>query len=460
MEVDQAKETPSGAMVWSLDHLPNEILLKIFRNFSFWELIFYTTISPRWNELCFYLLRDRVTFQLQREMLIPPQFWTPDRCYRDVSYVTDFLPDGSSFYLQPFAEHVQKLDLTFYRADDGSLLEFLRSFGKVVTLALIVDRLQPRKPRPRFLEACAGILPEVRHLTIRCCYLKLLGLLAEVAPRLVTLDVELVVRVLPQFFECQLGALESLTLRLNMSGVDGRTIEDTFPKAALVQFLSQMRHVRKFGIFVDFFYPVFDVASALPSVEELTVSGKFSVMPVNKIFNCVHQMPLLRSLSINVESFHCLELDEPVPQVAALKVTGSIRIHLPTLARTFPNLRVLSVKLQDISTDAELSFALSRWENTLEELSIEIPLECVQKTAAIFNILRKIRKITFDFKDYYMDDIAFLSSIVSMETLQELHIRRVGGEAWRETVPELCERLRCPPSCALFVDGYRVGLNG
>uniref|UniRef100_A0A1Q3F4Z1 F-box domain-containing protein n=1 Tax=Culex tarsalis TaxID=7177 RepID=A0A1Q3F4Z1_CULTA len=455
MEVDQVKETGSGSLAWSLDHLPNEILLKIFSSFNFWELIFYTKISPRWNKLCFYLVRDRVALELQPEMLVPPQEWTQNRRYRNVRFENALLPDFDSSCLQPLAEHVQRLKLTFLEADDGPLVEFLRPFVKLESLELKMGKMHPRKSRPRFLKACSGILPALRQLTIRCCYMKLMGLLAEVAPRLVSLDLELLIRLLPLFFECQFNALESLTLRLNMTGSNGKTITDTFPKEKLVQFLSQMKHVRKFAIFVEFFHPAFDVAAALTAIEELTLGGNFWVLPIKTIFKCLDQLPQLRTLNIAVDSFHWLELEKPLPHVTTLNITGSVRIHLPTLARTFPNLRSLAVILRDISTAAELNFALSAWENSMEELSMQISLEFVQKLIVLFSTLRKIRKIIFDFEDDYMDDIAFLSAIGGQDTLQELHIRRVRGSAWRDTVPELFDRWTS--SCAVFVNGMRVG---
>lgn len=402
----------SNSLLSCHQYFLSQILLEILRHLNFWELIFYTKISTRWNDLCFYLLRDRVTFALQSEMLVQPEVWTPNRCYRDVSFEDRFLPDFSSSCLQPLAEHVQKLALSFLEADDGSLVEFLRPFVKVETLVLKISRMHPRKSRPRFLQACSGILPKLRHLTIRCCYIKLMGLLAEVAPRLATLDLELVVRLMPTLFECQLNELESLTLRLNMTGANGKTITETFPKQKLVEFLGRMKHVRKFAIFVEFFHPAFEVAAALPSIEELTLAGNFWVLPIKTIFNCVYQLPQLRSLNIMVDSFHWLDLDKPLAHVTALKISGSVRIHLPTLARTFPNLKKLAVVLRDISTDAELNYALFAWKNSLEELEFQISLGFIQKTIALFTKLRKIRKMTFDFDDDYMVSQEMCSNVL------------------------------------------------
>uniref|UniRef100_A0A8D8FZ11 (northern house mosquito) hypothetical protein n=1 Tax=Culex pipiens TaxID=7175 RepID=A0A8D8FZ11_CULPI len=95
MEVEQRKEIGGGDETF-IEHLPNEILLMIFRKLTFRQLVRASAVSHRWNELMFYLLKDRVKLHIQGLQFSNTEEWAQNRKYAALTFdaVRFGLPKG------------------------------------------------------------------------------------------------------------------------------------------------------------------------------------------------------------------------------------------------------------------------------------------------------------------------------------------------------------------------------
>lgn len=253
----------------SIEQLPNEILLTIFRNLRFKQLLNASAVCHHWNELVFFLLQNRVSLKFNlAEFWEDSEKWTPNRIYRKVTSVARYVPKGfdNSWY-RPMAQNVKKLGCFFGEAHDGGLLEFLGPFEAVETLEIKMGRLQVRKTLQSFVRCSSGILPSIRHLDVRCGYVRMVDFLAQVAPRLVSLKLELLPRLVPKFMDCEFPLLESLELQFKY----GPRVHT--PASAVTKFQSMIRNLRKLNLVVNEEYSLFGLAFGIPSIEDLTLNA-------------------------------------------------------------------------------------------------------------------------------------------------------------------------------------------
>lgn len=363
----------------------------IFRSLTFRQLVTASAVNHRWNELAFFLFQNRVSLQLGSWAFEGQREWT--RTYTALSLRAS-LPKGLDIFLvQPLADGAHTLDINIDNANDGTLLEFLRLFRGVETLLVKIDRIRLSKTKRAFLRKTPGFLPAVRHLTLRCRYVRMVGLLAEVAPRLVTLDLDLVPRLLPNFYECQFDCLQSLTLRFKLACVVASW--EIPEKQNLVERLRQLTSLRKLGLFVDSDINAFEVAFALPFIEELTLGGRFKGCRLADFRNLT-QMTNLRSLSLafEAERFSMYGVyTNPLPTVEVFRTNESTEFPLPAIIGKFPNLKVLSISTATLSDLAVQAMIGSTWQNTMEDLSIVIA-SIKPSVVASFVALQKLKKLS------------------------------------------------------------------
>lgn len=356
----------------------------IFRKLNFRQLIRASAVNHRWNELIFYLLKDRV------QLRVPPgtirnrntQEWTQNRTYKTALIFNASLSrDFNASVLEPIAEGVRVLKLHCLEANDGALLELLRLFKALETLLVKARNLQLIKAQSTFLRLCRGLLPNVCHLTIGCRHVRMMGLLKEVAPRLVTLDLELLPRLLIHFYSCRFDCLESLTLRINTN----RATEST----GFLGCLQQMKNLRKLGLFVNGNISGFRAAFTLTSVEELTLGGMFSGDGLSENFFDISKMTNLRALNIDVATGRLFNEGVSLPSLETLKIEGSIYIFVNILTEQFPNLKVLVLTTRNLDW-IEVQEITVAWQNSMEDLTIQID-QIDQSIASCFLVMQKLR---------------------------------------------------------------------
>ncbi|KAL1398669.1 hypothetical protein pipiens_008774 [Culex pipiens pipiens] len=428
MDVDQEKESDAGvADELSINDMPNEILLMIFRSLTFRQLVTASAVNHRWNELAFFLFQNRVSLQLGSWAFEGQREWT--RTYTALSLRAS-LPKGlDTFAVQPLADGAQTLDINIDNANDGTLLEFLRLFRGVETLLVNIDRIRLSKTKRAFLRKTPGFLPAVRHLTLRCRYVRMVGLLAEVAPRL---------------FDC----LQSLTLRFKLACVVASW--EIPEKQNLVERLRQLTSLRKLGLFADSDINAFEVAFALPFIEELTLGGRFKGCRLADFRNLT-QMTSLRSLSLafEAERFSMYGVyTNPLPTVEVFRTNESTEFPLPAIIGKFPNLKVLSISTATLSDLAVQAMVGSTWQNTMEDLSIVIA-SIKPSVVASFVALQKLKKLSVFCCDDAQDGLSAFNAIAEKETMKELHIQRLYGMQWWPSAAELGA---CNPGCAVYIN--------
>lgn len=345
-----------------------QVLLRIFRKLEFSHLIWVSVVSSRWNRLIFQLLERRVWFRLTGNDGMASL--SGHRTYKQVSLRERKLrvPKFSPGLLQALGCGAESLEIDCHVVHPELLLYVLQFFRSVVKLKLVVEVFHwSQIDAATFLEQARGILPEVRFLTMNAQFYKSVGLLAMMAPTLVTLDVRVREQLLAKFYECRFDNLEELTFR--MSAMPLPFQPSCFRAAELVDFLARQNNLRKLGLHVWADFVTWDF-SKLTGIEELTLD--------HDIFNIsgLSQMTRLRSLSCKHIFVNCSNA-EPVPSLAKLELNSSSSIDAAQLARIFPNLMTLILAKLHLATPEmeqivrawpsleELSFAMSGFEATL-----------------------------------------------------------------------------------------------
>ncbi|XP_038114723.1 uncharacterized protein LOC119768617 [Culex quinquefasciatus] len=446
MKVDQRKEIGGGDETF-IEHLPTEILLMIFRKLTFRQLVRASAVSHRWNELMFYLLKDRVKLRIQGLQFSNTEEWAQNRKYAALTFdaVRFGLPKGfNARWLEPLAENVKHLRFYCKLANDGALLELLRPFGAVEELLVKADELDLSKALSSYLRLCRGLLPNLRRLTIGCRYVRMMGLLKEVAPRLVSLDLELLPRLLTKLYVCRFENLESLTLRFPQR-------QTNIPNMlSFLRCLQEIKDLRKLGLFVNDCISVFRAAFALTSVDDLTLGGTFTVEHFSQIFDDIHRMTNLRSLSIFVITKQFLTVEAALPSLDSLCIGGTIKVNVSILTEKFPNITLLMLTTRTFDWH-EVQEIANAWQSTMQHLAIEIR-ETDQSVIASILTMLKLRKLYLYLNEPSENHIAALIPVACMATLEELHI--LDKDCKQDaTLAELCN---CKRSCTIFIGGSLI----
>lgn len=336
----------------------------------------------------FYLLKDRVKLRIQGLQFSNTEEWAQNRKYAALTFdaVRFGLPKGfNARWLEPLTENVKHLRFYCKLANDGALLELLRPFGAVEELLVKADELDLSKALSSYLRLCRGLLPNLRRLTIGCRYVRMMGLLKEVAQRLVSLDLELLPRLLTKLYVCRFENLESLTLRFPQR-------QTNIPNMlSFLRCLQEIKNLRKLGLFVNDCISVFRAAFALTSVDDLTLGGTFTVEHFSQIFDDIHRMTNLRSLSIFVITEQFLTVEAALPSLNSLCIGGTIKVNVSILTEKFPNLTLLMLTTRTFDWH-EVQEIANAWQSTMQHLAIEIR-ETDQSVIASILTMLKLRKL-------------------------------------------------------------------
>ncbi|EDS44398.1 predicted protein [Culex quinquefasciatus] len=426
MEVKENQSVPISPVVPSIDDLPNEVLVMIFRLLPFADRLQVCIVCKRWNGLVFSFLDEHIFLCLsQEDRNVPEGALSEYRTYRQVKLcgsTFDGLEDVHGERIEALAAGARSLVLEIREPQKEEFIQLLRKFCHLRSLTMsceefyVVDEedegrgLLPNLERLAFEQLgdfrdsdSPDLLKlfmrnrTIRHFVIRYCdpdfhkIVEWMDLLEALAPRLLSLSLNINCFLARYPCEMKFKALKVLYLRVQFS-VEGFTADE------LTQAVYRMANLEDLTI----------VFFAMVGKHPLKLDGVWQLTKLNKFI-------------ANVDSFVLPEIIQPMPHLETLSIKINDATELQKLKQLFPNLKALEI--QSIAFNRELWLPLVTAWPTLENLNFRVGNQFLGvRMLKTLQSLSNLRKLALS-GVYKAANLSILDPVLAIATLQELHAK-------------------------------------
>lgn len=452
MEVKEIQPVPTPAVVApTMDDLPNEVLVHIFRPLPFDDRLRLSLVCKRWNQLIFNFLDADIYLCLCEDDRDVPAEGTlsEHRLYRQVKLCgTTFegLEGVHEERIEALAAGARSLILEIREPMKEEFIEMMKKFSGLRSLTISCEEfcddagegegrgLLPNLERLAFEQLGrfrdtdpSGLLElfmrkkKIRHFVIRYAdrdfhkIVEWTDLLNVLAPRLLSLNLNIQSFLMRYLCKMNFNALTILDLRVEFT-VEGFTPEK------LVKAIYRMANLEKLKII--FFTLIGDA-------QQLDLSG-------------VWQLTKLKQFDAQVDSLAFPQaVTEPLPALNQLSIKIEEATQLQTLHEIFPNLKILEIYSPSFKRDLWTQL-VTAWP-TLEHLTFRVGNQYLGvrmlKTLQKLPNLRRLSLLGV----YKQTSLSIVEPVLAIPTLRELHLKG----AWKGSVPEQNRH------CRVFVnDGF------